>query len=108
MTVISRHKGVSGAIALLLALIAVTVVPLFLSSSREAVSDSSSCSEWSSASQAQQNAYASLYLNEYGALPSGGRDASGIKSAINNACIQAAYLGEADDVSVVGALKHQY
>jgi len=105
----SRHKGASaGAIALLFVLVAVTVAPAFLSSTGGALRDSASCSEWSSASQAQQNTYSHLYLNEYGALPSGARDANSIKSAINNACIHAAYLGEADDVSVVAAIKHQY
>jgi len=108
-TVISRHKGpFAGAIAFLFVLVAVTVAPAFLGSSGGALSDSTSCSEWSSASQAQQSTYSHLYLNEYGALPSGARDVNSIKSAINNACIQAAYLGEADDVSVVAAIKHQY
>jgi hypothetical protein len=108
-TVMSRHKGASaGAIALLFVLVAVTVSPAFLSSSGGALSDSTSCSGWGSASQAQQTAYSHLYLNEHGALPSGARDPNSIKSAVSNACIQAAYLGEADDVSVVAAIKHQY
>ena len=108
-TVMSRHKGASaGAIALLFVLVAVTVSPAFLSSSGGALGDSTSCSGWGSASQAQQTAYSHLYLNEYGALPSGARDPNSIKSAVSNACIHAAYLGEADDVSVVAAIKHQY
>ena len=108
-TVMSRHKGASaGAIALLFVLVAVTVSPAFLSSSGGALSDSTSCSGWGSASQAQQTAYSHLYLNEYGALPSGARDPNSIKSAVSNACIHAANLGEADDVSVVAAIKHQY
>lgn len=107
--VISRRKRASaGAIALLLVLVAVTVAPAFLSSSGGALSDSTSCSEWSSASQAQQNTYSDLFGSEHGVLLSAGRDANSIRSAINNACIQAAYLGEADDVSVVGAIKHEY
>ncbi len=105
---ISQHKGASGAIALLFVLLVVTIVPVFFSSSGEALSDSTSCSGWSSASQAQQNAYSQLYLKEYGALPSGARDASSVRSAINAACIQAAYLAEADDLSVIAAIKHQY
>lgn len=109
MTIVSRHKRASaGAIALVLVLVAVTVVPALLSTSGGVISDSTSCSGWGSASQAQQTAYSHLYLNQHGVLPSGARDADSVKSAVSKACIQAAYLGEADDVSVIAAIKHQY
>jgi hypothetical protein len=108
-TVISRHKRASaGAIALVLVLVASTIVPAFLSSSPEAVSDSTTCSQWSSASPAQMNAYSRLYLSEHSALSSGASSASSIRSAISSACVRAAYLGEADDVSVAAAIKHEY
>jgi Tfp pilus assembly protein PilX len=105
----SRHKRASaGAIALLFVLVAVTLLPALLSSSTAVLSDATSCSGWGSASQAQQTAYSRLYLNEHGVLASGASDPNSIKSAVSNACIQAAYLGEADDVSVIAAIKHQY
>lgn len=105
----TRHKrATAGAIALLIVLVAVTVVPALLSSSAGALSDSTSCSGWGSASQAQQTAYSHLYLDEYRVLASGASDPASVKSAVSTACIQAAYLGEADDVSVVAAVKHQY
>jgi hypothetical protein len=108
-TVILRHKAaVAGGIALLFVLVAVMAATAVSSSSGGALGDSSSCSEWASASQAQQNAYSHLYVNEYGALRSGARDVDSVESAVDKACIQAAYLGEADDVSVVAAIKHQY
>ena len=81
---------------------------MLLGSSGEALSDSSTCSEWSSASQAQQNAYSHLYVNEYGALLSIRPDAVRIESAIDRDCTHAAYLGESDDLSVYAAIRHQY
>jgi hypothetical protein len=108
-TVILRHKVASiGGIALLFVLVAVMAATVLLSSSGGALSDSSSCSEWSAASQAQQNAYSHLYVNEYGALLSRGLDAVSIESAINRDCTHAAYLGESDELSVFAAIRHHY
>jgi hypothetical protein len=108
-TLILRHKvAFIGGIALLFALVAVMAATVLLSSSREALSDSSSCSEWSSASQAQQNAYSHLYVDEYGALLSRGLDVISIESAINRDCTRAAYLGESDELSLYAAIRHRY
>jgi hypothetical protein len=108
-SVILRHKVAwIGGIALLFVLVALMAATVLLGSSAGALSDSSTCSEWSSASQAQQNAYSHLYVNEYGALLSIDLDAVGIESAINRDCTRAAYLGESDDLSIYAAITHHY
>lgn len=39
---------------------------------------------------------------------SGGLGAGSVESAINSACNHAAYLGEADEISIVAALNHAF
>ena len=105
----ARHKGASAvAIVVVLLLVAFTVAAAITGSSNAALSDSTSCSQWVSSRQAQQNAYAQLYLKEHGAPSSGVRNADGVRSTITSTCTQAAYLGESDDVSVVAAIHHDY
>ncbi|MEO6859254.1 MAG: hypothetical protein ABI323_11835 [Solirubrobacteraceae bacterium] len=106
----SQHKGASvGGVALLLVLAAVTIAPAFLpSSAGGALNDSSSCSAWASARPAEQSAYSELYLKEHADLPDGAILPRSVMSAITNACSHAAYLGEADDMSVIAALRHEY
>ena len=72
------------------------------------VGDSTSCSGWSASTQAQQKAYVALYLKEHRSLPSGGRDAASVELAIDNGCIQAFSFDEADTISVLQAIRHQY
>ncbi len=105
----ARHKGASAvAIVVVVLLVAFTVAAAITGSSNAALSDSTSCSQWVSSRQAQQNAYAQPYLKEHGAPSSGVRSADGVRSTITSTCTQAAYLGESDDVSVVAAIKHDY
>ena len=70
------------------------------------LSDSSTCPAWGSASQNQRSAYARLYIAEY---PSGAaRDQDTTEADLTSACTHAAYLGEADDVSLVAAMNHAF
>ena len=104
-----RHKLASvGGIALLFVLVGMMAASVLLGSGGEVLRDSSSCSEWSSASRAQQNAYSHLYVDEYGRLLSRGLDAVSIESAINRDCTRAAYLGESDELSVYAAIRNRY
>ena len=104
-----RHKRASvGSILFLLVLIAVTIVATVSNPSRQALSDSATCSEWAAATPAQKIAYARVYINEYGAFPNTTRNADVIETNINKACIRASYLGEAEDVSVLGSLRHAF
>jgi len=45
-------------------------------------------------------------VTEHGALAGGAHDAGSVEAAITSACNHAAYLGEADDISVLAALNH--
>jgi hypothetical protein len=108
-SIVLRHRRASaGAVALLVALIALTVGTAVSSSSRVPLSDSASCSEWAAGTTAQKSAYSHLYINEYGAYPNTARYAAAVQAAINRACTHAAALGEADDVSVLAALRRAF
>jgi hypothetical protein len=105
--IILRHKAASAAaVAIVLVLVAGMVAAALPSARAGALSDSSTCSAWSSGTGAQQAAYARLYVNEH--LAGASRDAATVETAMNTACNHAAYLGEADDVSVVAALNHAF
>lgn len=95
-------------VGLLLVVIALSVVPALVGSGGGALADSTTCSGWSAASSAQQTAYAHLYLNEYGGLSNTAGSAGAVQRAISSACVRAAYLGEADDVSVLAAIRHDF
>jgi hypothetical protein len=103
------HKRASlGTIAFLLMVIAVTFVTTVSSPSRQALSDSATCSEWAAATPAQKIFYSHVYIDEYGAYPNTTRNADAIETSINRACIRASYLGEAEDVSVLAGLRHAF
>ena len=106
--VLSHRAASAAGLVLLVAVVAVMAAPAFSSSSAGPVSDSTSCLEWSSTSLAQRNAYARLYLTEHVSLLGKVPAAASIKSVINTGCTHAAYLGEADEVTVIAAIKHQY
>jgi hypothetical protein len=106
---VRAHRLVcSAVVALVTVAIAFTVVTAVSSSpsSAGALSDASTCSQWASASSAQQTAYSRLYINEHS--DAGFLSVPAVVSAIHADCVSAAYLGESDDVSVVAALKHAF
>ena len=108
-TIVRRHKAATaGAIAMVLVLVGVMAAAALPSAKAGALSDSSTCTAWTSASHAQQTAYAHLYVTEHGTGVSGGLGATSVESAVNSACNHAAYLGEADDISIVAALNHAF
>ncbi len=108
-TLVLAHKAASAAsLVLLLFVVAVMAAPAFSSSSAGPLSDSTSCSEWSSSSPAQRNAYARLYLTEHVSLLGKVPTAPSIESVIDTGCTHAAYLGQGDEVTVIGAIRHQY
>lgn len=105
--VAAKHKWLTlGGLAVVI-LLAAAVILGTLGARMSRVSDSTSCSGWSAATQAQQSTYAALYANGHG-LPSGIRNAAGVEEAINRGCIEAFSFDEADTVTVVQALKRQY
>lgn len=103
------HKAISAAvIGLVLIAVAFTVAAAVLGSSARAsaLTDASTCSDWSSAGPALQTAYSRRYIAEHGGA--GFLSVAALTSAIRTDCATAAYLGESDDLSVVAALKHAF
>jgi hypothetical protein len=106
---IATHKRATAAIAgVFVLMIAVTVLPALAGSKAGSISDTATCSEWEAASSSQQTAYGHLYLREYRPAPDTASNAAEVAQAISKACIQAGYLGEADNLSVLAAFKHQF
>ncbi len=105
-TIILRHRrATAAAIVVVVVLIGVMAAAALPSAKAGALADSSSCSQWTSATAAQQSAYAHLYITEH---VSSALSAGNVESAINTDCNHAAYLGEADDISIVAALNHAF
>jgi hypothetical protein len=106
---VAGHKRATAAIVVVVvAMIALTVVPALAGTSSSALSDSATCSQWTTAPSKQQTAYGHLYLQEHRVAPDTDVDADAVTRAISKACVQAAYLGEADDVSLVAAFRHEF
>jgi hypothetical protein len=106
--VIMAHKRGSAAVLGILALLLASILITDLTSRGTRISDSSPCSVWSSATQRQRDAYAARYVTEHGALPSGASDAGTIEGVIDGGCTQAYGFDEADTVTVLQALRHEY
>jgi hypothetical protein len=102
------HKRVSAAIlAIVIALVGI-IVASDLTSRVSRIGDSTPCSVWGATNQAKRDAYAALYLRQHGPLPSGASDAGTIEGVIDNGCTQAFGFDEADTVTVLQAIRHQY
>jgi hypothetical protein len=105
---IARHKRLSLSVLAIVAVMVALLVIGIASSNAGAVSDTATCSAWSSANQGQQQAYASLYIREHGALPGGATSAARVQAAINRGCMQAFGSDAADLVNVYQAINRQY
>jgi hypothetical protein len=103
-----QHKRVSLAVTVLVVAFGAALVPAVLTSGSWKVRDSSSCSTWSSANQAQQTAYTRMFVKEHGPLPNGARSPAGIEAAINSGCTAAFAYDEADTVNVTQAINGRY
>jgi hypothetical protein len=105
---IRAHKRGSAAVLGILILLVAIILISDLSSQGGRITDSSACSVWSSATARQRDAYAALYVKEYGSLPSGAADAGTIEGVIDAGCTQAYGFDEADTVTVLQAVRHRY
>jgi hypothetical protein len=98
---IARHKRVAlGVAAVIVVMVAPVVIALLGSSTRAVVSDATTCSQWGSTNQAQQAAYARLYVREHGLPPNGPTSPASVIAAINNGCSQA-YDDDVDETATV-------
>jgi hypothetical protein len=107
--VVRAHKRISAAVLAALVVIVGLAVAAAVASSHAkptALTDASTCSQWSSAGRATQTAYSRRYIGEH--ADAGFLTVAGVTSAIHADCVTAAYLGESDDVSIVAAIKHAF
>ena len=103
------HKRVTAAsLVIVLALVVVTIVTTVSNPRRQPLSDSATCSQWAAGTPAQKIGYSHLYINEYGRVPNTVREARAVETSINKACTKASYLGEADDLSVLAGIRHEF
>ncbi len=100
------HLGGCGRAVLAAVILTVAMTVFSSGASAGALTRSSTCTQWSSANHAQQSAYSRRYIGEH--AESGFLSVSNVTSAIDRDCLTAAYLGESDDVSVAGAIKHAH
>ncbi len=106
---IAQHKRGSAMIAAaVLAVVALTVLTALTGANQSPLSDSTTCSAWAAASTAQKTAYSHLYINEYGDYANTDANAAAVRAEVDQDCVRAAYLGEADDVTVLSALHHDF
>jgi hypothetical protein len=100
-SLVARHKLAALAVAAVIAgMLALILVGLLASTAGGVVSDATTCSGWGSANQAQQAAYARLYVREHGSLQNGGTSPASVIAAINTGCMQA-YDDEVSDTTTV-------
>jgi hypothetical protein len=87
-----------------IALFAAIIVPEVIGAGSRKITDATSCSTWGASSQLKQDAYARLYVKQHGPL----RGGASVVDAINRGCTAAFGYDEADNVTVVQAIKGQY
>lgn len=102
---IARYRGLSLVVAGLLVLLLATFVAALLRTGPAAVSDATTCAQWSSANQGQQDAYAGLYQREHGPVPGQSAGGASVVAAINSGCMQAFANDVEDKVNVVQAIR---
>lgn len=103
-----RHKlaalGLAAIIAFMLAMFLVAA----LGPKAGAVSDSTTCTQWGSANQVQQAAYAKLYVREHGPLRGGGTSPAKVIAAINAGCARAYGDDVSDSATVTQAISGNF
>lgn len=108
-SLIAEHKRATAAVVgIFVLMIAITVVPSLASSDSSSINDTATCSQWEASPSSQQAAYGHLYLREYRPAPNTDANAAEVARTISKACVEAGYLGEADNLSVLAAFKHQF
>jgi hypothetical protein len=109
MALLRRHpRACAASIALVVVLVAVTLLTTVSSPHRQPLSDSASCSQWAAATPSQQTVYSHVYIDEYGRFANTAGHAATVRAAIDKACTRASYLGEADDITVLASLRHAF
>jgi hypothetical protein len=105
---ITRHKLAAAVAALLVALFVGLFLAIVLGPRGGTVTGSTSCTQWSSSNQSEQQAYSERYLSEHGHLPSGGTGVPAVEAAINAGCMAAYASDEEDAITVLDAIERRY
>jgi hypothetical protein len=106
---ITSHKAASLFTAALCAVTVAVFVLTALSAKASAVTDSTTCAQWSSANVNRQDAYAGLYVREHGPVsPRWGPAPVGVINAINAGCDQAFGEDVSDTATVVQAISRSF
>lgn len=108
-SLVTRHKmAATLAGAVMGILLASILVAVFASTGGGAVSDATTCTQWGSANQDQQAAYARLYLREHGPLRGAATSPARVINAINTGCTHAYIDDVSDTTTVVQAISGHY
>jgi hypothetical protein len=105
---VAAHKlATLAGVAVCAALVAMIAVAA-LGPKGGAVTDATSCSQWGSANQDRQSAYARRYIKEHGVLAAAGTAPASVITAINNGCMKAFSEDVSDSVNVVQAISGNF
>ena len=108
-SLIASHKAAALVIAALCAVTVAVLALVVLGPKAGAVSDSTTCAQWSSANVNRQDAYARLYVSEHGPVsPRWGPAPVGVINAINAGCYQAFGEDVSDTATVVQAISRDF
>ena len=106
---IASHRAVALAAASLVGVMVAIFAFAAFGSKAGTVSDATTCSQWGSANQDRQTAYARLYVREHGPVSARwGAGAPGVINAINAGCAQAFGEDVSDSVTVVQAVSRNF
>jgi hypothetical protein len=106
---VASHKVASLIAAALCAVTVAVLALVVLGPKAGAVTDSTTCAQWSSANVNQQAAYARLYVQEHGPVsPRWGPVPTGVINAINAGCYQAFGEDVSDTATVVQAISRDF
>jgi hypothetical protein len=96
-----------GLLAVLVA-VATIVISIVFGNYTGALTDATTCTDWSVATAQQRSGYAQLYLSEYGAATTAGATPAAVIATVTNECNQSALLAESDDVSLIAAVHRRF
>jgi hypothetical protein len=106
---IAAHPRPALGVAALIVVSCALIVVAALGARGGTVSDATTCTQWGSANQNQQAAYASLYVSEHGPVSRRwGPAPAGVINAINAGCAQAFGDDVSDTVTVVQAISRDF
>ena len=105
---IADHRAAALGVAAVCAVMVAMIMVAVLGAKAGAVTDQTTCTEWGSANQNRQNAYATLYIREHGPAPGWAPSPVGVINAINAGCAQAYGDDVSDTATVVQAISRSF